>query len=157
MIIFPGKKTQPTWPEAYPEAIYGVSDNGWSDNELGTQWLKECFEPSTRHYGRPRLLIIDGHASHMTVSFLRFCWDHTIIPLCLPPHTTHFLQPLDVGPFNPISVAYKKHLEARNKVGLCFMDKLEFLEIFQQCRGEAFTQKNIMSGFAQAGKNSSSF
>jgi hypothetical protein len=24
-----------------------VSENGWTDNELGVEWLKECFEPES--------------------------------------------------------------------------------------------------------------
>jgi len=24
-----------------------ISDNGWTDNELGVEWLKRCFEPET--------------------------------------------------------------------------------------------------------------
>ena len=151
MIIFAAKKIMKGWPTAYPEAYYGVSNNGWTDDEHGYWWLTEVFDPQTRHYGGRRLLIIDGHSSHITVKFITYCWANEIVPLCLPPHTTHFLQPLDVGLFGPLSIAYRKELEARNRLGLCFSDKIEFLRAYRRCRSQAFTQYNIMQGWAKAG------
>ena len=151
MIIFAIKTPQRTWRKEYPEAVYGCSHNGWSDDELGYKWLTDVFDPETRDYGI-RLLIIDGHASHISVQFVRYCWANNIVPLCLPPHTTHYLQPLDIGLFSPLSMAYKRQLEARNKVGLCFVDRIEFLSMFRTCREEVYTHNNIFSGWARSGK-----
>jgi hypothetical protein len=44
-----------------------------------------------------QLLILDGHTSHVSLSFIEYCEQQYIIPLCLPPHSTHILRPLDVG------------------------------------------------------------
>ena len=44
-----------------------------------------------------RLLIIDGHESHVNVEFLQYAENNNIIVLALPPHLTHHMQPLDVG------------------------------------------------------------
>src|SRR5580704_14902780 len=44
-----------------------------------------------------QLLILDGHTSHVSLSFIEYCEQQYIIPLCLPPQSTHTLQPLDVG------------------------------------------------------------
>jgi DDE superfamily endonuclease len=33
----------------------------------------------------------------VSIPFIEYCEQHHIIPLCLPPHSTHVLQPLDVG------------------------------------------------------------
>ena len=86
-----------------------MSANGWTDNEIGLEWIKQCFEPETQcdDDSEYRLLILDGHASHVTTKVIRFCVDHKIILLCLPPHTTHLLQPLDVGIFAALATAYK--------------------------------------------------
>src|SRR5271170_1385657 len=43
-----------------------------------------------------RLLILDGHGSHVTGEFLGYCIQHKIVLLVLPPHTSHLTQPLDV-------------------------------------------------------------
>ena len=44
---------------------------------------------------RPVLLILDGQSSHVS-------YEHNIHLLMLPAHTTHCLQPLDIGVINHI-------------------------------------------------------
>ena len=62
--------------------------------EIGVQWIEHDFDPPTSKVsnGRPRLLIVDGHASHFTRDFLLYAKEHEIHVLCLPLHTTHALQ-----------------------------------------------------------------
>jgi len=67
-----------------------------------------------------------------------------IIPLCLPLHTTHLLQPLDVGIFLPLSTAYKNGVRERSKYIVSYsIDKIEFLEILGEARDAAITPINI--------------
>lgn len=54
---------------------------------------------------------MDGHRSHVSWEFLNFCLTHNIICLCLPPHSTHILQPLDVGLFAPLQRRYSEELD----------------------------------------------
>ena len=91
-----------------------VSDNGWTNNEIGLLWLQRVFKPETRPRIKKthRLLIIDGHDSHVTVEAIQFCVSHDIVLVCLPPYATHLLQPLDVGVFLPLSTYYSGLLEA---------------------------------------------
>ena len=108
-IIFKGKIQNRSWTEKlralrkeqgeeWPGHVC-VSENGWTDNELGIEWLKRCFEPESAQdqKGEWRLLLWDGHTSHISTTAIKFCLEKKIIPLCLPPHTTHLLQPCDVG------------------------------------------------------------
>ncbi|EED24000.1 conserved hypothetical protein [Talaromyces stipitatus ATCC 10500] len=78
-----------------------VSDNGWTTDKIGLEWLKTHFIPLTdgRTLGKYRMLILDGHGSHLTPEFDRICTENNIIPVCMPPHSSHRLQPLDVGCF----------------------------------------------------------
>jgi hypothetical protein len=73
--------------------MIGVSETRWINNALGMIWLQEIFNKHTRDrtIGRYRLLILDGHGSHLTAKFHRFCKDNLIILLCLPPHSSHLL------------------------------------------------------------------
>ena len=75
------------------------------------------------------------------------------MPLCLPPHTTHFLQPLDVGCFGPLGNAYKKELEVRNAVGEVHINKLDYLGFLKKARLNTMTQNIIMSAWAATGEN----
>ena len=78
----------------------GVSDSGYSNDELSFLWLQHWNRLSQRHQkGAYRMLVMDGYDSHLTYQFLRYCELNKIIVLQLPSHSTHFLQPLNVAIF----------------------------------------------------------
>jgi hypothetical protein len=67
MIIFSSKVHQFQWYQVIePDWLIGLSDNGWTDNELGLSWLEKVFEKhiATCTLGRYQLLVLDSHASH---------------------------------------------------------------------------------------------
>ena len=64
-----------------------------------------------------RLLVFDGHISHVNKAFLHRCLDYQVLPVCLPPHATHFLQPLDVSVFGPLKHAYSDLLQVQYAQG----------------------------------------
>jgi hypothetical protein len=72
---------------------FAVSENGWSSNAIGLSWLKTVFQRYTKlaRATTKRLLIVDGHSSHVNMAFIDFADKHGIIILILPPHTTHRL------------------------------------------------------------------
>ncbi|KAI1666488.1 DDE-1 domain containing protein [Pyrenophora tritici-repentis] len=94
------------------EVFFANSPFGWTNNELGLAWLEQVFDRYTKAKARRgwRLLILDGHGSHVTTDFIDFC-DGNRIPLALfPPYSTYSLQPLDVVLFSPLSTNYTKEL-----------------------------------------------
>jgi DDE superfamily endonuclease len=112
---------QSTWIEdlkGRDKAYFTSLINGWTCNELGLTWLRR-FHEDTRHKGsKRRLLILDGHSSHVNMAFLSLADSLRILILILPPHSTHRLQPLDVNLFSPLSKAYTKRLDAYTHGGL---------------------------------------
>jgi hypothetical protein len=131
-----------------------VSDNGWTTDEIGLRWLQKLFIPSTnsRVRGRFRLLILDGHSSHLTPQFDRICAENDIIPLCIPAHTSHLLQPLDVGCFTVVERAYGRFVSDLARRGYNHIDKYDFLENYQHARLEAFQSvTTIKNSFAASG------
>jgi hypothetical protein len=50
--------------------------------------------------------------SHFNWEFFDFYLKNNFYPICLPVHSTHLLQPLDVGLFGPLQRAYTTELEA---------------------------------------------
>jgi hypothetical protein len=97
--IFKGKVVAKSWGQTMKRLgeqgwHISTSPNGWTDNELGLEYLKTHFEPQTQETHSElgyRILIIDGHASHVTIEVIKFCVQHKIILLCLLPHSTHYL------------------------------------------------------------------
>jgi len=51
---------------------------------------------------------MDNHASHVTIEAITFCRENGIVILGFPPHTSHRLQPLDVGFYGPLKTAYSQ-------------------------------------------------
>jgi hypothetical protein len=155
VIIFEGKMHQSTWydTELPGDWVIGVSDNGWTDNILGLTWLKNVFEKHTapRTKGVYRLLILDGHGSHLTPEFDLFCTEHSIITLCMPPHSSHLLQPCDVSFFAVLKRRYGEQIQGYMRRGTYHIDKQDFLQAYLTARTEAASIANIQSGFAATG------
>ena len=136
-IIFKGKVHIEGWyqDEALPhDWRIEVSPNGWTTDEIGLRWLQKVFIPATNGCtsGRYRLLILDGHGSHLTPQFDEICSQNDIVPICMPPHSSHLLQPLDVGCFSPLKRAYGCLVENKAQLGSNHIDKFDFLEAYTQ-------------------------
>jgi hypothetical protein len=97
--------------------------------------------------GEWRMLLFDGHTSHVNREFLQTCLDYNVLPVCLPPHTTHFSQPLDVAIFSPLKRAYSDILQRRTQAGEQGVWKGNFYSLLVEAQEIAFTPENIRSGF----------
>ena len=97
-----------------------VSDNGWTTDAISLRWLEKIFIPSTtsRRGGRYRLLVLDSHGSHLTPEFDQLCTKNDIIPLCMPAHSSHLLQPLDVGCFAVLKRSYGRLVDQQMRLGI---------------------------------------
>jgi len=155
MIIVPGIIHQEYWytetdlPDDY---LIGVSDTGYSNDYLTIAWLKhfEIFS-ARRQSGVYRLLLLDGYRSHCTREFIEYCDNHKIIPFCLPPYTSHLLQPLDVVVFQPYKHYHTEAIEAATRTGCTGFDKVEFLTAINSIRQQTFKSSTIRSAFRATG------
>jgi len=129
-----------------------TTDNGWTTNDVGLDWIKHFDHHTARRtQGTYRLLILDGHESHHSTQFELYCQKHNIITLCMPPHSSYLLQPLDVGCFGPMKQAYGRQVEDLMRAHINHVSKLEFLCAFREAFFTSMTKKNIQGGFAGAG------
>ena len=107
MLIYPRKRlTERLKNGAYPGMLFACSDNGWINQVLCLEWFRlfvASFPPT-----RPVLLIEDGHSSHISLEVIKLAKENDIHLLCLPAHTTHLLQPLDVGVFRSLKGNFSK-------------------------------------------------
>ena len=93
----------------HDEILIGLSNTGYSNEVLGMYWLRH-FNTQTlaQRQGTWRLLIFDSHVSHLSYEFVSFCKAQNIVPFCLPPHSTHLLQPLDITVFQLFKYYYSQ-------------------------------------------------
>jgi hypothetical protein len=88
--------------------------------------------------GGYRLLILDGHGSHLTPKFDQLYATNNIIPICMPSHSSHLLQPLDVGCFAVLKRAYGRLVESKSRLGINHIDKFDFLMAYPEARADTF-------------------
>ena len=107
MIIYKGKRLNDKLRKNIPHGtLVCVSDTGYMNKELFQKWL-EHFDKNHRYPDEAALLILDGHGSHVkAVDALKYASAHNISIICLPPHTTHWTQPLDRCFFKPLKSNY---------------------------------------------------
>lgn len=131
------------------------SPSGWTNNELGLSWLRDVFDRSTKAKAGDnyRLLILDGHGSHITRAFIDYCNDNRILLAVFPPHSTHTLQPLDVVLFKPLSTAYSSQLskQQQHSWGQFPVKKADFFSLYKAAYISSFTEKNIRKSFKATG------
>lgn len=151
-VIFNAKQLNPLWTRGEISGTrYGLSSSGWTDQELFHGWLKDHFL-SHAVSARPLLLLVDGHSSHYSPETIRFAKEQGVIIFCLPPHTTHEAQPLDVSFFKAPKSHWRDtcHNFYQQFPGKA-ITKFNFMELFSQAWMLTITPSNITSGFRKSG------
>jgi DDE superfamily endonuclease len=97
------------------------------------------------------MLVLDGHESHESAEFQEYCKAHNIITLCLPPHSSHLTQPLDVGCFSVLKRVYGREIETFIKAHINHITKVEFFLAFKAAYSASMTPQNGQAGFRGAG------
>ncbi|KAJ5337526.1 zinc finger protein [Penicillium brevicompactum] len=153
-VIFKGKNFMVRWFDDLPKHwALNVSPNGWTSNEIGVDWLQKHFIPHVKSQtkGKDCLLVLDGHDSHLTATFDKICQENNIIPICMPPHASHLLQPLDVGCFAVLKRSYGRRVAEYTRLGIDSIEKDDFLDIFPAARNDSFKESIVQSAFAATG------
>ena len=152
LMIYPRKRQVPeSFREgAVPGTVFCCSPNGWMNTEIFTEWFK--FFISSIPSSRPVLLIMDGHASHMSIGNIELARENGVHLLCIPSHTSHILAPLDIGVFHSFKVNYGK---ACKKYLTKNAGRIITSEVVASLVGEAWPHSlsilNILSGFKKTG------
>jgi hypothetical protein len=85
------------------------------------------------------------------LEFQQYCKENKIITLCMPPHSSHILQTLNVGCFAPLKVGYGRQAENLMRSQINHITKLEFLPCFKAAFNALITTNNSLGGFRGAG------
>ncbi|KAI1002841.1 hypothetical protein K3495_g5365 [Podosphaera aphanis] len=95
---------------------------------------------------------MDGHGSHTTTEFLRVCKQNNIELLFLPAHSSHVLQPLDLGVFAPLKSQYPRQIADLAKLdNASAVKKQKFVTCYQDARNDTFNPRLLKSGWKVAG------
>jgi len=154
-IIVAGKNHLSSWYKDTPmpaDWVVAVTSNGWTTNERGVDWIKHFNQHTrSRTKGGYRLLIVDGHESHQSYEFEKYCKEQNIITLCMPSHSSHKLQPLDVGCFSPLKRSYGAEIEKLMRAHITHISKEDFFPAFYTAFCTTMTKSNAQAGFQATG------
>ena len=77
--------------------------------DLFAEWFQHFIKCIPPH--RPVVVFIDSHVSHITLEILSKVSENGVHLVTFQSHTTHLLQPLDVGVYRPLEKGWKKDVE----------------------------------------------
>jgi hypothetical protein len=126
--------------------------SGLTTDEIAIKWLyhyiKHLDAGPTLDW---KLLLMDNHGTHETLEFVKLANSNNILPYPLVPHSSHFMQPCDVGLFRP----YKhwqniKLLEAVAQLDVEYHLR-SFLKDLAWVRGQTLKKETIKSAFQKSG------
>ena len=158
----PAVRSAWTSEKAYPGTTYSMSQQGWMEEAVFTNWFSDVFIPYVDEV-RARLndpllkviLIFDGHKSHVSFELIQLAVRSNIELIKLPSHLTDLLQPLDKTSFSPLKNEWDKLLVdyGRKNLGTNTLrvDKSTFAELLGQAWATAMTSENIKTGFTSIG------
>ncbi len=133
----------------------GKTENGWTDDFQCLKWFTESFIPQARARAgddnEPILLVVDGHGSHVTKEMAKAGLAHNVHLFCLPPHTTHKLQPLDVGCFGLLTRKWLERCEAVIEATRENILKGDFVREYMNVRKSTMTQEIITAAWKKTG------
>ncbi|KAL9567450.1 hypothetical protein ACKAV7_008400 [Fusarium commune] len=149
-IIFKSKELRQQWFmdefRKVADWYYITSDSGWTDNHIAVEWLKEVYLPQTQPADESdaRLIILDGHGSHVSDEWMATCFLTNVYCCYLPAHCSHGLQPLDNGVFNASTAAYRIELQKLTSLtDSAPVDKVNFIKAYAKARAVALMHPEI--------------
>lgn len=152
-LIIPRKNFKHEYFDGAPPGTLKLCyETGYMVGELFFKWMQHFVSSVGCNPANKVLLILDGHASHKNLDALEYAKTHGVIPLCLPPHCTHRMQPLDVSFFAPLDAYYNREatLWLKNHPGRT-IGLYQVSEIFGRAYGSAASVGNVTSGFEKSG------
>lgn len=152
LCVFKGKHVMESWMDdnEVNSTAYTASQRGWMDSIIFKNWFLKVFLPNIPNE-RPVILIYDGHASHCSLEVIKAARDNNVTILKLPPHTTHILQPLDVGIFKSMKVNWDKKLtEWQRQNPRKKIPKSDFVKLVNNIHMQV-SEDNIVKSFQATG------
>ena len=129
-----------------------MSDSGWSNSEIFRRYLSDHFlKFAPARDGQYILLLLDGHKSHVSIGLVEWAKSHNIILFILPAHTSHILQPMDVGCYGPFQRMYNAECHKFTRQSSCTITRYDICELASKIYSRALSSENLQSAFKKAG------
>jgi len=89
------------------------------------------------------MLLLNEYESYLSMSVVNYAQKKKILLICLLSHTTHLLQPLNVGLFDLLQHYYVLKMNRLAQLSISHVSKAQFLEILAPAQLKAYITKNV--------------
>lgn len=135
--------------DCLPNTQVKLSTKGWINADLYLEWF-QFFISSVKT--RPIVLLMDSHAAHITPEVIELAVKNDIHLLTFPAHTTHLLQPLDVGVYKSLKSHWAKSMtDYMTEHPHDKPNRFNFFSIFNIPFINAMSTTNIQNAFKKTG------
>ena len=158
LIIFRGQRLQEEWirrDAGVPGATYTVTDSSMMQGPVFLAFFRRFRKhlvDNGKIDGKPHVIVLDGHASHLTLEVIKFAMDNNLVIFQLPSHSSHVKQPLDVCVFSIFKRESTKVLHHWAKThGNKMPVKADMNEIIRKSWAQSFTPSRVVASFEGSG------
>lgn len=137
---------------ALPGAQATFTESGWINCEKFYDWLVFFVEQTRPTSEHKVLLILDNHVSHKSYTALQYASDQNVLMLSIPPHTSHKLQPLNVGVYGPFKTYFEQEIYTFQKqYPGRIINELDISRLFSPAFLKAAAPMNAINAFRATG------
>jgi hypothetical protein len=150
-LIFKGKApSDADFPE---NTMLTATKSGYVDRDIFVDFLHHFQRFRAKIDGQKCILIMDGHTSVTSIEAIDFAMKNGIELVCIPPHSSHRLQPLDThynGPLKKLwSSKVQQHLSVSENI---LLTRYEFGCVLSEVWMEMIQGRGlIVDSFAHCG------
>ena len=153
LVVYKSKNLYQNWMNDGPRGcVYTCNESGYMMDINFETWFTKCFVKEVSSLVKPVILTFDGHGSHLTYHTISEAKENDIILVCLPPHTSHALQPLDVAVFKGFKDIWRNILQQfysdTRHQNRC--DKSEFPKLLAKLYNR-LKPESLVNGFKESG------
>ena len=137
---------------AVPGTLGLASPSGWMSADLFPSVMQHFINYSLSSKENPTVLIMDNHASHISIEAIDLAKNNGVTIITLPPHCSNKLQPLDVTCFAPFKKFYAAAIDnwMKTNPGKTF-SLYEIAGCVRFAHQKSMTPENITKGFERCG------
>lgn len=151
LVIFKGVRwNDELKKDSFPGSLVKLYPKVWITAEIFLEWFQFVIESIPP--ARPVILLMDSHATQINAEVLALATQNKIFLFTFPAHTSHLLQPLDVGVYKALKSAWTKALNSYMIAKPTEKpNRYNFHKLFLEAYIPSFSITNITNGFKKTG------